>query len=482
MPASPGVNVAGRKKCRRPPETRFNARPRRATVSPGCLRAAVRRAGKGSRPAAAIIGPPRAPRRPRPPLPGGAGRFYHPPFPPRPPAALPPRRARFVPTRPPRLRPLLLALAALPAAALAVEVGVRAYDSHAGGALSRPPCPHAQAVPCPLARHALPAHGVLTAVDPATGEPHACRVGSLGVRGGEPAVPKPAGTVRVLILGDEAALAAHLPREHTFAGRLEPPLARSAAERSPGTRTEIINAAVPGDCPLLSVLRLRALACLEPDVILLCVRPSDLAEDARYRRDLLTDDAGRPVACPHPAFTRPGGCETMLPWWRRSLAARLLARRAAACAAPGALPASVSTGPADGMAADLALAPLAELARVKDELRVNAAVVILPESPASAFADDRPAADLIRRAAAAAGLPAYDAAAALAAADTPPAELMHPGGAFTAAGNGRLAAGLAAFLLAPRDAGPAANPPPDFAPPAGPPPAAAAREPRPPAL
>ena len=394
-----------------------------------------------------------------------------------------------MPTRPPRLRPLLLALAALPAAAGAVELGVRAYDSHAGGALSRPPCPHGQTVPCPLARHALPAHGRVAAADPATGEPHACAVNSLGLRGDEVAVPKPAGRWRMLVSGDGATLAAGLPAENTFAGRLASELARgSAGAAGPAAdaaavaaRTEVLNAAVPGDCPLLSVLRLRTLASLQPDLVLLCVRPSDLAEDARYRRDLLVDGDGRPVACPHPAFTRPGGCESDSPWWRRSLTARLLARRATACAAPAA------GGPAGGAgvtgdsgvtdaAAELALAPLAELARVKTARGFAAAVVILPESPGSRFADDRPAAARIAAAAAAAGLPAHDAAADFAAlaADPArdPAELMTPGGRLTAAGHARLAAGLAAFLLTPRvPAGPENS--------AGPAPPG---EPRPPAL
>ena len=444
MPAPPPVNAAAEKNRGRGVKPAFNARPRRATrtprrgyrAAPGRPRGPARLIGDAPRATSAGVS--------RPCRAGGGGsitgRFPHRP---------PPRRAPSVPTRPPRLRPLLFALGALPLAAAAVELGVRAYDSHAGGALSRPPCPSAQAVPCPLARHALPAHGSVSAFDPATGEPRACRVNSLGVRGEELAVPKPAGTVRVLILGDEAALAAYLPADETFAGKLRPVLARSADAATPGVRTEIVNAAVPGDCPLLSVLRLRTLSSLGPNLVLLCVRPSDLAEDARYRRDLLTDDAGRPVACPHPAFTRPGGCETGLPWWRRSLTVRLLARRAASCAAPAAL---TAPEPATELAADLALAPLAELVRIAAASGFRAAAVILPESPDRAFADDRPAAARVLAAAAIEHLPVYDAAAAFAAltdSGVPPGELVRPGGLLTAAGHDRLAAGLADFLVPP---------------------------------
>ena len=353
-----------------------------------------------------------------------------------------------MPKRPPRLRPLLLAAGLLPAAALAGELGVRAYDSYTGGSLSRPPCPAAAAVPCPLARHALPAFGAVSAADPATGVLQSSPVNSLGVRGGPVAVPKPAGTVRVLILGDEAALAAHLPAEFTFAGLLTPPLAASAAAKTPGTRTEVLNAAVPGDCPLLSVLRLRTLAAVRPDLILLCVRPSDLREDARYRRDLLLDDAGRPLACPHPSFTKPGGRDAGAPWWRQSLAVRALGRRAARCAAPGASPGPADLGPPGEMAAEQALAPLADLARVAAGLGVPGVVVCLPERPEPGFAADARAAARVVAAARASGLPVFDAVADFAAGPDP-ASLVHPGGALTRAGQQRLAAGVAGFLVPP---------------------------------
>lgn len=100
-----------------------------------------------------------------------------------------PANRTAMPSRPPRLRPLLLAIGLLPAGAAAVELGVRAADSYCGGALSRPACPTAAAVPCPLARHALPAFGTVAAGDPDTGEVHVVVLNSLGLRVRRPRFP-----------------------------------------------------------------------------------------------------------------------------------------------------------------------------------------------------------------------------------------------------------------------------------------------------
>ncbi|MEM9703928.1 MAG: hypothetical protein AAF907_15930, partial [Planctomycetota bacterium] len=232
-----------------------------------------------------------------------------------------------MPHRPPRLRPLLLAAGLRPASLVAVELGFRTADSYRGGALSRPPCPVNEAVPCPVARHALSPFGTVVGLDPDHGTEHRVSLNSLGLRGGELLTPKPDGLRRVLLLGDEAALAVGLDEAETFAGRLVSSLSAAASRATPGTSAEVVNAAVPGDCPLLSVLRLRRLVAVQPDLVLLCVRPSDLAEDALYRRDLLTDETGRPIACPHPAVSGelPIARDDP-PWWGDLLSVRLIAR------------------------------------------------------------------------------------------------------------------------------------------------------------
>ncbi|QDT18047.1 hypothetical protein [Alienimonas californiensis] len=381
-----------------------------------------------------------------------------------------------MPTRPPRLRPLLLAVGLLPLAVAGVELGVRAADSYSGGALSRPPCPTSYTVPSPLARHALSAFGHVIDRDPDTGATHEVSLNSLGLRGGEAAMPKPIGVRRVLLLGDEATFAAGLPEEETFAGRLVPALSAAAARATPGASAEVINAAIPGDCPLLSVLRLRRLGALQPDLILLCVRPSDLAEDARYRRDLLTDEDGRPVACPHPAVAG-GELTTKAPtpaWWRDSLAVRLAGR---ALAGPDRCPLTgeplapavdpLSGGPQAALAAEQALTPLTDLTRMADGLGVRAALVLLPDGPGGGSAGNSAAVRLILDAAAAAELRAYNAALVLAGtahgdggnAGPATGPFLTKRGALTRAGHARLAEALAEFLLSAPPADPVGGAP-----------------------
>ncbi len=126
-----------------------------------------------------------------------------------------------------------------------------------------------------------------------------------------------------------------------------------------------------------------------------------------------------------------------------------------------ATPDPLAGGPRAALAAEQALAPLADLARVANGLGVRAAVVVLPDGPGEApAAGGASAVRWILAAAADAGLRACDGAAALAAdpaIDRPnvgPAgagagPFLTPGGALTRAGHVRLAETLTAFLLAP---------------------------------
>lgn len=124
------------------------------------------------------------------------------------------------------------------------------------------------------------------------------RTNSLGLRGREPTLPKPADVLRVVCLGDERVLAARVPREQTFCHRLQVSLQKRSARR-----VEVINAGVPGDCPLLSLLRVRHdLLALDADLWLLNFDMSDVADDYRLRPWLIAARDGRPLACPHPSL------------------------------------------------------------------------------------------------------------------------------------------------------------------------------------
>ncbi len=93
-------------------------------------------------------------------------------------------------------------------------------------------------------------------------------------------------------------LAARVPREQTFCHRLQVSLQKRSARR-----VEVINAGVPGDCPLLSLLRVRHdLLALDADLWLLNFDMSDVADDYRLRPWLIAARDGRPLACPHPSL------------------------------------------------------------------------------------------------------------------------------------------------------------------------------------
>lgn len=126
----------------------------------------------------------------------------------------------------------------------------------------------------------------------------ALQTNSLGLRGGEPVMPKPADVLRVVCLGDERVLAARVPREQTFCHRLQQALQKRSARR-----VEVINAGVPGDCPLLALLRVRHdLLALDADLWLLTFDMTDVSDDYRLRPHLIADRNGRPLACPHPSL------------------------------------------------------------------------------------------------------------------------------------------------------------------------------------
>ena len=128
------------------------------------------------------------------------------------------------------------------------------------------------------------------------------KTNSLGLRGPEPAVPKPAGTFRVVCLGDERVLGAGVRRQKTFCFQLQQLL-----QSRTSMTVEVLNAGVPGYCPLLSLLQVRHdLLPLEADLWVLTFDMGDVADDYRLRPELIVDSDGRPIACPHPVLRTDG--------------------------------------------------------------------------------------------------------------------------------------------------------------------------------
>lgn len=132
--------------------------------------------------------------------------------------------------------------------------------------------------------------------NPDTGENVSLRTNSLGLRGGEVRVPRPRDVYRVLVLGDESTLAPETAEDATFCRRLQQRLQQRTRRR-----VEVLNAGVPGYCPLLSYLQLKhSLIGLQPDLVVLNFDMTDVADDHRCRRFLQVGADGEPLLCRHP--------------------------------------------------------------------------------------------------------------------------------------------------------------------------------------
>lgn len=204
------------------------------------------------------------------------------------------------------LKHAFYALATLLLLVCSAEVALKMYDARTGAISGDSPGGESGGVILSEKTH----HGLRPASThvtrhPDTGRLVRWRTNRWGLRGDEIAVPKPPGVYRIICLGDEATLAPETPRSATFCARLEEYLSRST-----GRRVEVINAGVPGYCPLLSLLQVRHVVIkLQPDLLILDVHVSDVADDYCYRRLTRLDANSLPHACPHPGLLRRGNDE-----------------------------------------------------------------------------------------------------------------------------------------------------------------------------
>jgi len=124
------------------------------------------------------------------------------------------------------------------------------------------------------------------------------RVDSLGLRGKDVPVLKPAGHYRILNLGDSFAEGKGVTDDETFSVRLEA-LLRQKTAACGGRTVEVLNAGVDSYAPILSLIQLkRDLARLEPDLVVLFLDASDLSQEQAYRRLASFGPGGDPLAVP----------------------------------------------------------------------------------------------------------------------------------------------------------------------------------------
>ena len=124
-------------------------------------------------------------------------------------------------------------------------------------------------------------------------------INSLGLRTPEVAIPKPAGTVRILLLGDSFTFGLRVRDDETFGRRLEEGL-RGKYGTAP---VEVVSAGVLSYCPLLEYLQYRHhLHALEPDLVVLNFDMSDVQDHLAYSRDLVRDSDGTPLFVTEPSL------------------------------------------------------------------------------------------------------------------------------------------------------------------------------------
>jgi len=208
------------------------------------------------------------------------------------------------------VRLLGLAVLAILIAPCLIEIGLRiaacrtqmAVPVHQSGVETVPSwTTYHQLVPLQRKRlqgRSVPADGTVNA-PPVT--PVAFRTNSLGLRGREVTTPGDPGGFRILCLGDDSFLGSHTHETRTVPARLEYWLQQRSR-----TRIEVINAALPDSCPLLSFLQMQhGLLALQPDLIIVDVNLRNAASDRRCRRFTELAADGRPLVCSHPQLAAP---------------------------------------------------------------------------------------------------------------------------------------------------------------------------------
>jgi hypothetical protein len=180
------------------------------------------------------------------------------------------------------------------------EVGVRIYEASTGSSVGQ----KTDGVLNDPSNLAIPSWSFYQELRPVAVATVACRdskaeiefrTNSLGLRGIEPVIPKPSHVCRIVVLGDDTIYAPETSDSEHFCSLLQNLL----QQRTQAT-IEVINAGIPGHCPLTEYLLFKQrLLALQPDLVLLHFDWSDVADDQQIRRRARCDSAGIPQSCPH---------------------------------------------------------------------------------------------------------------------------------------------------------------------------------------
>ena len=196
------------------------------------------------------------------------------------------------------LRHFITALTLLIAVLFGVEIWLRSTQAPAALIVAgqAPIEDQSLLVPSAVYHHELRRLQQTSHVTEPGAKPIEIRINSLGCRGGEIESAPQAGVRRILLLGDDTICGTQVSESETVAAWL-----RKFFTQSTGEDVEIINAGVPGYCPLLASLKFQHdLSKLKPDVVVLHIDMTDIADDCCYRS--LTLQEGDHSVCSHPTL------------------------------------------------------------------------------------------------------------------------------------------------------------------------------------
>lgn len=193
------------------------------------------------------------------------------------------------------IKHIVLAIVLLVGVVCCAEVAWRVYSVSEGRTEVAQEIP---LIPNHATYHQLQPAGTLSMTAADGTEKISIQLNSFGLRGPEPALVKAPERLRVVCLGDELVFGPGLSDGDLFTAKLQLHLQRALP-----VEVEVINAGVPGYCPLLSLLQYRhTLRALKPDIVIQTFDMSDVADDHAVRAFAKLDESGVPMICENPAL------------------------------------------------------------------------------------------------------------------------------------------------------------------------------------